>query len=203
MFEFVVFVALYNDFKIVLEATIPTIASIGVIIKRTNALIVFDITPLISAGLFVFPDSNAVFITANIAKNKIKTTGELAELIVNATPKIKSAIHPATRVFQAIRIEVNGELDGLDNVLTDIIDSLKLGGRFCVLTFHSLEDRIVKNAFKDLETDCVCDKSLPVCVCGKKREIITIGRKPLVATEDEQKNNSRSKCAKLRIAEKI
>ena len=80
---------------------------------------------------------------------------------------------------------------------------MKKGGRLCILTFHSLEDRIVKNAFRDLETDCVCDKSLPVCVCGKKREIVSIGRKPLVAGEEEQKNNSRSKCAKLRIAERV
>ena len=138
------------------------------------------------------------------AQGEIQTTGQLVEIIEKSIPqKFKQNGPCARKTFQAIRIETNGELCELSQTVIGLTRKLKKGGRICILTFHSLEDRIVKNAFKDLETDCVCDKSLPVCVCGKKREIITIGRKPLVATEDEQKNNSRSKCAKLRIAEKI
>ena len=98
---------------------------------------------------------------------------------------------------------MNGELSGLDKALIDIVKRLKKGGRIAVITFHSLEDRIVKNTFAELEKDCVCDKRLPVCVCGKKREIKLVNKKPITATEEEVEFNSRAKSAKLRIAEKV
>ena len=148
----------------------------------------------------------------NIAKNiceerknkPINTTKELAEIIDRSIPyKFKQNGHPAKKVFQAIRIEVNEELDGLGDCLKDIVKSLKVGGRLVVMTFHSLEDRIVKQTFKDLETDCVCDKRLPVCVCGKKREIKEINKKPIEASEQERKDNPRAASAKLRIVEKV
>jgi 16S rRNA (cytosine1402-N4)-methyltransferase len=98
---------------------------------------------------------------------------------------------------------VNGELDGLYDCVIGLTRKLKKGGRIAILTFHSLEDRIVKQAFRQLELDCICDKSLPVCVCGKKKEIEVITKKPIVASVKEMAINSRSKCAKLRIAEKV
>lgn len=134
----------------------------------------------------------------------IETVGELINIIEKSIPKkFQQDGHPAKRTFQAIRIEVNGELDGLYETVMSMARSLKNGGRLVILTFHSLEDRIVKRAFKELECDCICDKSLPVCVCGKKREIEIITRHPITAGEDELKNNSRAKSAKLRVAEKI
>ena len=138
-------------------------------------------------------------------KNKeILTVGELNAIIDKSIPaKFKQDGHPSKRTFQALRIEVNGELDGLYETVLDMARGLKKGGRLAILTFHSLEDRIVKRAFKELETDCICDKSLPVCVCGKKREIKIITKHPMLPTEEELKINSRSKSAKLRIAEKI
>ncbi len=137
-------------------------------------------------------------------KNKITTVGQLTDIIVNSIPKkFQQDGHPAKRTFQAIRIEVNGELDGLYETVLSMARSLNKGGRMVILTFHSLEDRIVKRAFKELECDCICDKSLPVCVCGKRKEIEIITKHPIVAGENEINGNSRSKCAKLRIAEKI
>ncbi len=138
-------------------------------------------------------------------KNKrIETVGELIEIIEKSIPKkFQNDGHPAKRTFQAIRIEVNGELDGLYETVISMARALKKGGRIAILTFHSLEDRIIKNAFRELEIDCICDKSLPVCVCGKKQEIKIITRHPLVAGEEELKVNSRAKSAKLRVAEKI
>ena len=147
-------------------------------------------------------------IASNIVKNRkekpIKTTGELIEIIKKSIPKkFQQDGHPAKRTFQAIRIEVNGELDGLYETVLEMARSLKQNGRIVILTFHSLEDRIVKKAFKELECDCICDKSLPVCVCGKRKEIEIITRHPITATEQELENNSRAKSAKLRIGEKI
>ena len=134
----------------------------------------------------------------------IETTGELVNIIIDSIPKkFQHDGHPAKRTFQAIRIEVNGELDGLYQTILDMARSLNKGGRLVILTFHSLEDRIVKKAFKELECDCICDKSLPVCVCGKKKEIEIITKHPIVAGEEELAENTRSKSAKLRIAEKI
>ena len=147
-------------------------------------------------------------IVANIISarktKRIETTGQLIEIIEKSIPKkFQHDGHPAKRTFQAIRIEVNGELDRLYETVISMARALKVGGRIAILTFHSLEDRIVKNAFRELETDCICDKSLPVCVCGKKREIKIITRHPIVAGEKELSDNSRAKSAKLRIAEKI
>mgnify|MGYP005780601011 FL=1 len=98
---------------------------------------------------------------------------------------------------------MNGELEGLGEAVKGLARKLKKGGRICVITFHSLEDRIVKNVFRDMEGDCICDKSLPVCVCGKKRELKQVNKKPITASEEEQKENPRSKSAKLRIAERV
>ncbi len=147
-------------------------------------------------------------IVANIISarktKRIETTGQLIEIIEKSIPKkFQHDGHPAKRTFQAIRIEVNGELDRLYETVISMARALKVGGRIAILTFHSLEDRIVKNAFRELETDCICDKSLPVCVCGKKREVKIITRHPIVAGEKELSDNSRAKSAKLRIAEKI
>lgn len=138
-------------------------------------------------------------------KNKsIETVGDLNEIIFNSIPKkFQHDGHPSKRTFQALRIEVNGELSGLYEVILDMARSLKKGGRIAILTFHSLEDRIVKKAFKELECDCICDKSLPVCVCGKRKEIEILTKHPITATEEELKLNSRSASAKLRVAEKV
>ncbi len=150
----------------------------------------------------------ASLIASNIVKVRklkpIEKVKDLIEIIENSIPKkFQKDGHPAKRTFQAIRIEVNGELDGLYEVIINMARSLKKGGRIVILTFHSLEDRIVKKAFKELECDCICDKSLPVCVCGKKKEIEILTKHPITATEKELLENSRSKSAKLRIAEKL
>lgn len=147
-------------------------------------------------------------IAANIVRAReharIKTCGEFAKIIEESIPKKFQQNGPAARKsFQAVRIEVNGELNGLYEAVLGLTRRLKKGGRIAILTFHSLEDRIVKNAFRFLETDCVCPKELPVCVCGKKREIEIITKKPVVASPREMTVNSRSRSAKLRIAQKI
>ena len=150
--------------------------------------------------------------SGSIAKNivsfrkskRLQTVGELINIIEKSIPqKFQHDGHPAKRTFQALRIEVNGELEGLYETVIDMARSLKKGGRIAILTFHSLEDRIVKRAFKELETDCICDKNLPICVCGKKKEIEILTKHPLTASEQELTDNSRAKSAKLRIAEKI
>lgn len=137
-------------------------------------------------------------------KTPLKTCGQFVKIIENSIPQKFSNNGPVARKsFQAVRIAVNGELDGLYDCVVGLTRRLKKGGRIAILTFHSLEDRIVKRAFAELETDCVCDKRLPVCVCGKKKEIEIITKKPTVASLREMAINSRSKCAKLRIAERI
>lgn len=150
----------------------------------------------------------AMRIAQNIAKARskkaIRTTGELSQIVEESIPaKFRHNGPCARKTFQAIRIEVNGELEGLERAVRGLTLRLKKGGRICILTFHSLEDRIVKNVFRDLATDCICDKSLPVCVCGRKKEIEIVTTKPIIASEEETKKNSRSKCAKLRIAERL
>lgn len=138
-------------------------------------------------------------------KNKtIRTTKELADLIDECIPFRfkKTGGHPAKRIFQAIRIEVNGELLDLDKAVTDLTLRLKEGGRICVLTFHSLEDRIVKQTLKYLELDCICDKHAPICTCNKRQDVKIITKKPIEASKEEIKVNSRSQSAKLRIAER-
>lgn len=150
----------------------------------------------------------ATQIAANIVKARtrkhLKTCGELVDIIESSIPaKFKQNGPCSRKSFQAIRIAVNGELDGLYECVLALTRRLKKGGRIAILTFHSLEDRIVKQAFKLLECDCICDKSLPVCVCGKVKEIEIVTKKPITASAEEMAVNSRSKCAKLRIAEKI
>lgn len=150
----------------------------------------------------------AAAIVNNILKarevKKITSCGELVEIIEKSIPqKFKQNGPCARKTFQAIRIAVNDELSGLYDCVVGLTRRLKRGGRIAILTFHSLEDRIVKQAFRYLSLDCVCDKSLPVCVCGKQKEIEIITPKPVVAGAREQIINTRSKCAKLRIAERI
>ena len=131
------------------------------------------------------------------SKKKIQTTGELADLIISATPKIKSHIHPATRVFQAIRIEVNNELKNVNNVLADILELLDVGGIISIISFHSLEDRIVKRFFKHESLKCRCNEM--ICKCPPPK-IELVNRKPIVASEEEIKENPPSRSAKLRVA---
>ncbi|MBP5193192.1 MAG: 16S rRNA (cytosine(1402)-N(4))-methyltransferase RsmH [Clostridia bacterium] len=151
-----------------------------------------------------FAKKIAALIVKRRQTRPIETTGELVDIITSAIPKkFQKDGHPAQRTFQAIRIEVNGELDGLRECLYSMVRSLKKGGRICCISFHRLEDRIVKNCFKDLETDCVCDKRLPVCVCGKRREIKVLTNRPITASAGELAANPRAKSAKLRVAEKI
>lgn len=134
---------------------------------------------------------------------EIETTEELVEIIEKSIPSFsKKDGHPAKRTFQAIRIEVNDEIRPLYNTVRKCIKHLKTEGRLCVITFHSLEDRAVKNAYVDAQGKCTCPKDLPYCVCGAKSEGKIINKKPIIATEEEQTENSRSKSAKLRIFEK-
>ena len=147
-------------------------------------------------------------IAANVVRaresSRIKTCGEFVKIIEESIPKKFQQNGPAARKsFQAVRIEVNGELDGLYEAVSGLTRRLKSGGRIAILTFHSLEDRIVKNAFRYLETDCICPKELPVCVCGKKKEIEVLTKKPIVASPKEMVINSRSRSAKLRVAQRI
>ena len=152
-----------------------------------------------------FAKNIAKHIVRNRMDKPIETTMELAEIVKSAIPaKVRaSGGHPAKRTFQAIRIELNHELEVLEDTIDTMIEYLNPGGRLCIITFHSLEDRIVKQAFRYLEQDCICDKSIPICVCGKRKEIEIITKKPVTASEEETAVNSRSKCAKLRVAEKI
>lgn len=141
----------------------------------------------------------------NYRKEKtINTTKELVDIIEKSIPKSKQNDgHPAKRTFQAIRIEVNNEIKPLYNTVKDCIDCLKPQGRLCIITFHSLEDRAVKNAYIEAKGKCTCPSDLPYCVCGAKTLGKIITKKPMIATEEEQEENSRSKSAKLRIFEKI
>ncbi len=151
-----------------------------------------------------FAKNIAKHIVAAREEKPIETTGELTELIKAAIPaKIRmNAGHPAKRTFQAIRIELNKELEVLQNSLEDMIELLNPGGRICIITFHSLEDRIVKSIYKKSENPCTCPSDFPVCVCGKKPLGKVITRKPILPTEEEMEYNSRSKSAKLRVFEK-
>lgn len=137
-------------------------------------------------------------------KKPVRTTGELVEIIKAAIPlKIRMQKgHPAKQTFQAIRIELNQELDVLKDSLDDMIDLLNPGGRICIITFHSLEDRIVKNTFRRNENPCTCPSHFPVCVCGKISKGRVVTRKPMVPTDRELEENSRSKSAKLRVFER-
>lgn len=135
-------------------------------------------------------------------QKQIERTDELVKIIEKVLPKRKGEGHPAKRTFQAIRIEVNNEIKPLYNTVIDSIDLLKTGGRLCILTFHSLEDRAVKNAFVDSIGKCTCPPGLPYCMCGVKSKGKIITKKPILPKESELQENSRSKSAKLRIFEK-
>jgi len=132
----------------------------------------------------------------------IETTSDLVKIIEKTVSRSKISGHPAKRVFQAIRIEVNGELEILSGSIKQVVNRLKIGGRLAVITFHSLEDRIVKETFKELAQDCICPKNFPVCVCNHKAQIKILG-KPKIPTQTELEQNSRAQSAKLRVVEKI
>ena len=151
-----------------------------------------------------FAKNIAKHIVAEREKKPIETTGQLNEIIRHAIPmKIqKTGGHPSKRTFQAIRIELNHELEVLRDSLDEMIDILHPGGRICVITFHSLEDRIVKSAFRRNENPCTCPSHFPVCVCGKVSKGKVITRKPILPSEEEMESNPRSKSAKLRIFER-
>lgn len=147
----------------------------------------------------------AEFIVKARNEKNIRTTFELVDIIKAAIPK-KARLdggHPAKRIFQAIRIEVNDELNILEQAVNDFVGALKPGGRLAVITFHSLEDRAVKRAFSSLAKGCTCPADFPVCVCGKKPVVKLVSRKPMLPTEEEAQKNSRSKSAKLRVVEKL
>ena len=146
----------------------------------------------------------AKFIVEGRAEKPIETTGELVDIIKKAIPK-KARIdgpHPAKRTFQAIRIEVNNELGVITKMIDDACSIMNPGGRICIITFHSLEDRIVKNEFKYLSLDCVCPPEMPFCQCDKVSEVKVITRKPILPSKEEIEMNPRSRSAKLRVAEK-
>ncbi|MBQ3037792.1 MAG: 16S rRNA (cytosine(1402)-N(4))-methyltransferase RsmH [Clostridia bacterium] len=147
----------------------------------------------------------AKFIVDKREDKPVETTFELVELIKAAIPQKarQQGSHPAKRIFQAIRIEVNNELGILTDTVSDIVRFLKPGGRIAVITFHSLEDRLIKKAFSKLATGCVCPKSFPVCVCNNQPVVSVITKKPILPSKEEEISNSRSKSAKLRVAEKL
>ena len=152
-----------------------------------------------------FAKNIAKHIVQERAEKPIETTGELTEIIRASIPmKVQmTGGHPAKRTFQAIRIELNKELEVLQDNLDDMIDLLNPGGRICIITFHSLEDRIVKTNFKRNENPCTCPSDFPVCVCGKKSKGKVVTRKPILPSEEELEVNSRSKSAKLRVFERV
>lgn len=165
-----------------------------------------DLTRIISAyGEERWASRIASFIEEARKEKPIETTGELTEIIKAAIPASarRTGPHPAKRTFQAIRIEVNEELTRLEKALEDFCDVLSPGGRLCVISFHSLEDRIVKDVMARRADPCTCPPGIPVCVCGKVADIKKITRKPVVPSGEEQEDNPRARSAKLRICEKI
>ena len=147
----------------------------------------------------------ASFIEEARSNKPIETTWELSDIIKSAIPQ-KARVggsHPAKRTFQAIRIEVNGELDAISPAITSAVERLKVGGRLAVISFHSLEDRIVKRTIAELVKGCTCPPELPMCMCGKKPTLKLVSRKPILPSEKELEENPRSRSAKLRVAEKI
>ena len=147
----------------------------------------------------------AKFIVEERKEKNIETTGELVEIIKKAIPK-KARLdgpHPAKRTFQAIRIEVNNELGVIYKMIEDATTILNEDGRICIITFHSLEDRIVKNEFRDLALDCVCPPHILMCQCDKEAQVKVITRKPILPSKEEVEVNPRSRSAKLRVAQKI
>ena len=152
-----------------------------------------------------FSAAIAAAIVRRREKEPIRTTAELSDIIKYARPPAarEGGHHPAKRSFQAIRIEVNAELDVIEPAIRDATDLLAKGGRIAIITFHSLEDRIVKQTFADLAKGCDCPRDLPVCVCGKTPLVKTVTKKPILPSDSELEENPRSRSAKLRIAEKL
>ena len=152
-----------------------------------------------------FANRIAAFIVEARKEKPIETTGELVSIIKDAIPAAarREGPHPAKRTFQAIRIAVNDELGGLKNAVEDFCDVLSPGGRLCVISFHSLEDRIVKEIINRRENPCTCPKNIPVCVCGKKPDVKKVNKKPILPSEGEEAENPRARSAKLRICEKL
>jgi 16S rRNA (cytosine1402-N4)-methyltransferase len=152
-----------------------------------------------------FSPAIAAAIVRARAKKPIETTAELSDLIKYAMPPAarEGGHHPAKRSFQAIRIEVNSELDVIEPAIRHAVSLLRPGGRIAIITFHSLEDRIVKQTFADLARGCDCPKSIPICVCGKKPTVRPVSRKPILPSAEELAENPRSRSAKLRVAEKL
>lgn len=150
-------------------------------------------------------DRVAKFICQEREKYRISTTFQLVDIIKMAIPAAarREGGHPAKRTFQALRIAVNEELDVLETALYEAVEMLNTGGRLVVITFHSLEDRIVKNIFNQMERPCTCPAQIPICVCGKKPQLKVLTRKPVTAEEEELEHNSRAKSAKLRAAERV
>ncbi|MFT8313885.1 MAG: 16S rRNA (cytosine(1402)-N(4))-methyltransferase RsmH [Clostridium sp.] len=183
--------------------------------NRQNSLSAYEIVNNYSEGELYslikdygeekFAKKIAAFIVERREEEPIKTTFQLVDIIKSAIPAKfrREGPHPAKRTFQAIRIEVNRELEILDKAIEDGVNKLKSGGRIAIITFHSLEDRIVKTKFKKLQNPCECPKDFPICVCGKKPKMNIITRKPREASENELEINPRSRSAKLRIGEKI
>jgi 16S rRNA (cytosine1402-N4)-methyltransferase len=147
----------------------------------------------------------ASFIVKERENQPILTTAQLVEIIKKAIPASarREGPHPAKRTFQAIRIAVNRELDEIESAIPEIVDILNPGGRVCIITFHSLEDRIVKESFKKMANPCTCPAQFPICICNKKPQLSIITRKPVVADKNELDNNPRARSAKLRVAEKL
>ncbi len=147
----------------------------------------------------------AEFIVNERKEKPIETTFELVTVIKKAVPKgaRSDGPHPAKRTFQAIRIEVNRELEILEETVKDAIDNMNIGGRLCIITFHSLEDRLIKNTYRDLNDPCICPKEFPMCMCKLEPKVKIISRKGIPPTEEEVLNNKRSRSARLRVAERI
>lgn len=183
--------------------------------NRTDALTAYEVVNTYSAerlkqiiydyGEERFAPRIASSIEEARREKPIETTAELSDIIKSAIPQKAKAVghHPAKRTFQAIRIEVNGELDAIEPALMTAADRLKVGGRLAVISFHSLEDRIVKKTFAGLVKGCTCPPGLPVCVCGKVPTLKLVARKPILPSDRELEENPRSRSAKLRVAEKI
>ena len=152
-----------------------------------------------------FAPKIAAAIVRRRAQKPIESTGELVDVIKSAIPASarEGGHHPAKRTFQAIRIEVNGELDAIEPAIRDAVSLLGEGGRIAIITFHSLEDRIVKQTYADLASGCNCPRSLPICVCGRKPIVKLVNKKPITPSSEELEQNPRSRSSKLRIAEKI
>lgn len=180
---------------------------------RSKGITAFDVVNTYSEGditniLYKYGEESyakkiAQRIIERRSEKQIETTFELVEIIESAVPgKYKKEGHVAKKTFQAIRIEVNKELEVLENTIDDMIELLKPGGRLCIITFHSLEDRIVKEKFKEAENPCICPRDFPMCMCGRKPKGKVITRKPIIASSEEMTGNSRARSAKLRVFEK-